>query len=88
MAAGQNLNVAVAGSPDTYHQIAIRKKFRAAGAATEEHQDFLGTSSPTEELQDTMGLCGTRSIIATVNKSQQFDTTLVCIHADHLLLAN
>ena len=65
-----------------------QKKFSAAGAATEEHQDFVGTTSPTEELQDAMGLCGARSIIATENKSQQFDTTLECIHDDHLLLAN
>ena len=35
-----------------------------------------------------MGLCGAGSIIATENKSQQFDTTLECINDDHLLLAN
>ena len=35
-----------------------------------------------------MGVCGAGSIIARENKSQQFDTTLECIHDDHLLLAN
>ena len=65
-----------------------QKKFSAAAVAREEHQDYVGTKSRTEELQDTVGSCGARSIIATENKSQQFDKALECIHDDHLLLAN
>ena len=76
------------GKPGHISSNCHKKKLSAAGAATEEHQDFVGTTSPTEELQGIMGLCGVGSIIATENKSQQFDTTLECIRDDHLLLAN
>ena len=41
----------------------------------------------TEEQQDSLRLCCARNIL-TDNKIEQFDTTLECIHEDHILLAN